>query len=184
MEPVSAGLAIAGAATKVVGGIMQGNAEADAANTNAALLNDMAAEREKKAAFDAETRMKKAAFDIETSKRAAGRQAGTVRAKVATSGFSQESFSEVLADDAAEAALEQSAIRYTAELDAYEARYQGQQEAKQLRAQAAGQITAGQDAKRASYINGVASATASLGSVFQTKASSSSSEWDTSLSYG
>lgn len=185
MEPVSAGLAVVGAAASIYGSVSAGNAEGKAARSNAQLLSNMANEREKKAAFDADTRLKKAAFDIETAKRNAGRKSGTVRAGISASGFSQASFSDVLADDASEAALEQAAIKYTADLDAYEARYQGAQEARQLRSQAAGQINAASDAERAGWIRGAAGAATSLGGAFTGKtAQATTSGWEASVSNG
>jgi hypothetical protein len=184
MDPVSAGFAIGGAALDAFGSIMGGKSEAQTGRMNAGLLNDMASEREFKAAFDADTRLKKAAFDIENAKRAAGRKSGTVRSMIATTGFSQDSFSEVLADDAAEAKLEQDAIKYTGDLDAYEIRYRGQQEAKQLRAQAAGQMRAADDAEFAGSI-GALTSVVKLGSTFA-KAdarSSTSTGWGASVSF-
>lgn len=185
MEPVSMGLAVAGAAGNLVGGIMKGTSEAAAARSNGALLLEQADAREEKAAFDADTILKKAAFDIETSKRESGKKAGAARAVIGGSGFTQESFSEILADDAAEASLSVQAIRYTADLDALEARYQGSQEAKQLRHQASGQYSAATDALWGGVISGVSGAATSLGSVFTSKsATATTSGWDATVSYG
>jgi hypothetical protein len=186
MDPISIGFAVGGAALDAFGSIAGGKAEASANRMNAGLFNDMASEREFKAAFDADTRLKKAAFDIEAAKRNAGRKSGTVRAGIATTGFSQESFSEVLHDDAAEAALEQAAIKYTGDLDAYEIKYRGQQEAKQLRNQAAGQMRAADDAEFAGSI-GALTSVVKLGSTFaKANATTAANDngWGARISYG
>lgn len=182
MEPISTGLALASAGTKLVGGIMGGRAEAKAGRTNAQMLADAANAREAKAAFDSDNRLKKAAFDIETSKRESSRKIGTVRANIGGSGFDAQSFSEVLADDAAEAALEVAAIKYTGDLDAYEMRYAGNIDARQLRNQSASQRSSARDAEIGGWISGIGGAASSLGSIFSKPTGAATEGWGATVS--
>jgi len=80
---------------------------------NAAALETAAAQR-----------LEKAEFDVETVDRRARRQAGAVRNRIGTTGIDIASFSDVLADDARESALEKKAIRVSAEIDAQNLRFQ------------------------------------------------------------
>lgn len=94
------------------------------ADTNAAALETAAAQREQKAAYE-----------TELADRKFTRQEGHVRASIGQTGLATASFSDVLADDAAESALEKLAIKAG-----------GKIEANNLRFQAAGQRVAGQNA--------------------------------------
>lgn len=129
------GMAAAGAAIGAIGNISAGRAAAANASRNAALYEQQAA-----------LRMEQAQYEIGKQDRLYRRQAGNVQAQISASGIDPRSFSDVLADDAAENKLAKDAIAWSAQNDA-----------SQLRFQAQSQRIAGRDAVRASYFGAASS---------------------------
>lgn len=74
----------------------------------------------------AQLRIAKGEYDAEDARIRFVRDKGTKVAAAANSGTTMESFADVFADDAAEAALERQTIRYGAQMDAANLRAQGQ----------------------------------------------------------
>lgn len=108
-DPVSALVAGVSAA----GSIVSGMSKASTAKSNAAALES-----------SAEQRLEKAKFDEDAAERRYRRQEGAVQALIGKTGVDAESFADVLADDHAESLLERKAIRYNAEVDANNLRFQ------------------------------------------------------------
>lgn len=165
-DPVSltVGATVVKTGLSVAGSLAAGSAKDGAAKANASLLDEQA-----------KSRLEKGKYDEEIARRQYGRALGTNLAKIAGSGVDARSFYDVLADDAMEAALQRKSIRYGANA-----------EAKNLRFQAAGQRAEGRDARRASFIQAgtaVVEGAASLygSSVFDKPSSASASPWLTTV---
>lgn len=129
-DPVSALIGVS-TAINVAGSVTKGLAAKQTADTNAAALEQQIAQREEKAKYD-----------VELADRKYRRQAGAVRAAIGSTNLDISSFSDVLADDAAESALEKAAIKSGALVDE-----------KNLYFQAQGQRQAGQNAQTGMYFN-------------------------------
>lgn len=114
-DPVSA--LIAGTVISAGGQMMGGITAYQQGNANAKALNSQAKLREEKGKFDAEM-----------ADREFRRQAGVVRARVGSTGIEATSFSDIFADDAAEAALKKKAIKFGATVDANNLRFQASAE--------------------------------------------------------
>lgn len=144
-DPVSAISAGVGA----VGAIAQGSSAAQTSSTNAAIHQYNAQVLRQ----NAEIKRQKAEFDVGTSDREFKRVQGKSEAAIGASGIDARSFFDVLADDAAEHALERKTIRLNAEIDAYnlETQAQGQEVQAEVERRAAA------SAKKSSFLN-VASA--------------------------
>lgn len=122
----------AGTALSAVGQISSGVAARQSADANAAMLRARAVDVEQKARYD-----------IDQLKREFSRKQGTTLAKVAGSGLNAATFADILADDAAEAFLEQKAVRYGAEIEKAGLNNQAtMQKAEGRNAQTAGFISA------------------------------------------
>ncbi len=119
------------AAVGAAGALHSGAAAKRQADSEAALYQAQAA-----------ARLQKAEFDIETARRKHVRQSGTVVARASSTGINTDNFYDVMADDAAEAALERAAIRWSSKAEARMLEYQA--ESAQRR---------GKDAQTASYFN-------------------------------
>lgn len=104
IDPVSLTLISAGASA--AGSLFSGFSSYQNGKANAAALEVQAKNREEKAKFD-----------VERADNKFQRVQGTARNVAAASGIDVKSFYDVLADNAAESALEKEAIRYGAELD-------------------------------------------------------------------
>ena len=117
MDPITLGLMLGGGAITAVGRLFAGFSEAKARNTSAALFDQQAI-----------ARIEKGEFDANASERRFRRQQGETVAAIGTTNINETSFYDVLMDDAAEAALERKAIRYTANAEAGQLRFQGQQQ--------------------------------------------------------
>lgn len=142
VDPVTLAIMGASAAVGVVGAAQTSKSQQAAAYANAQQVEEQAAER-----------IKKGEFDAAESAREAFRQRGVVSARIGDSGIDAASFSDIMADDASEAALEREAIRYSSKA-----------EANLLRRQGANFRTQAKDAEKAGYIN---AATAVVGAAAQ-----------------
>jgi hypothetical protein len=142
MDPLS--LAILGVSTglKMFGSIFAGNTEAAQAEANAALFE-----------AQARARMAKARFDADKSRRDYERHAGKVQASIGKSGVDARNFSDIMADDAMEGALERAAIMWSGRTEADFLRYQGQ--VQQFNASAA--RTSGYIGAATAFVNGISS---------------------------
>lgn len=118
-------LAVTSGVVGAAGSLYSGVQQSSAMKANAAALDVQAKAREDKAAFD-----------LERSGVKFAQQQGAARAVMATSGFTTESFSDVLANDVAEAELEKAAIRMGATNDVRSIRTQ----AANTRSQAGGVV--------------------------------------------
>ena len=102
-DPMTA-LMVAGTALKAGGSVMEGNASAKAAKENA------------RQAEYAKIRVdQKAAVDVDAASREFALASGANQARIGASGVAATSFYDILADDAAQAALEVQKIYYDAE---------------------------------------------------------------------
>jgi hypothetical protein len=155
MTAVSVGSTIAGTAASVVsagsqvaGSLHAGEMKSGIASANARLFDEQA-----------KARIEKGKFDAQTAMRNYSRAKGTALSRIASSGVSAQSFYDVLADDAAEAALQRKAIKYGA-----------QAEADNLRFQAAGQrleARAAKDGARIAAIGNAASGVSDFAASFK-----------------
>lgn len=143
-DPASLFLAssVASAGMGAVSSLQAGKAEDAAAKSNASA-----------ARAQGQLAVQKGVFDAEESKKRFEKNKGVVESRIATSGIDAASFYDILSDDAAEAALEQSAIRTGAKNN------QNTQEfnARNMEAQ-------GKAAKSASYMKAGASVIGAVGS--------------------
>lgn len=103
-------------ATVTAGGELYGGLSADKAGRQAQAQLEQ----------QAQLRIAKGEYDAEDARVRFVRDKGAKVASAANSGTSMESFADVFADDAAEAALERQTIRYGAQMDAANLRAQGQ----------------------------------------------------------
>lgn len=133
-DPASIAIGIGGV-TSAAGSIWKGSAESKAYTARAAELEQQAA-----------LRVQKGEFDADQSARKFERTRGGAYAGIGNTGLDIASFSDVLADSAIEAALEQKVIRF-----------QAQQEAANLRAQAAQSRSAAKAAKTGSFFSAAGS---------------------------
>lgn len=138
-------IAVASAGIGVMSSLQQGKAAMAAAQTNAAGLRSQAVSAENKAAADAAQ-----------SRTRYERDKGVVESRIGTTGIDAGSFSDVLADDASEAALERALIRAS-----------GKAAANNLNFQAEAALAQGRDAKRASYLNAASSVVGAFSSAFK-----------------
>lgn len=111
MDPIS--VMTVGAVVGAAGSLHAGASKSSQARGEAALYESQAA-----------ARIQKAEFDAETSRRRYERNKGSVEARAAGTDLAMENFYDVLADDAAEAALERAAIRWSAQNEATMLQYQ------------------------------------------------------------
>lgn len=142
VDPVS--LSFAAGAIGAVGNMIAGFSKKQEADANAAALENNALQRQEKAKFDIER------ADVKYR-----RVTGSTVAKIGSTGVDVSSFSDVLADDAKESALEKKAIQVSADIDS-----------ANLRFQAAGQRSQGQ-AALVTGIFGAASSVVSAGTGYQ-----------------
>lgn len=143
VDPVT--MMVIGGAVGAAGNLFAGFSQKQSADANAAALET-----------SAQQRAQKEKFDVERADVRYRRETGHVIAKAGSTNVDLQSFSDVLADDAKESALEQKAIHVSSQIDQ-----------ANLRFQAAGQKAAGKTA----MISGIFSAVGSVvkaGSDYQT----------------
>lgn len=133
-DPISLSFMAVSAGISAAGALSSGAAQASAHGGNAAMLESQA-----------RLRMEKADFDIAAAERRFRKNEGVVVARAASTGIDMRSFSDILADDASESALEREAIRWSA-----------QNESNFLMFQSEAQRRQASDARTAGYFNAAA----------------------------
>lgn len=120
---------LVGTGISAAGSIAGGISANKTAKANAAALEEQA-----------RLRQEKGKYDIETQDRQFRRQQGKVLSAVGASGVSAASFLDILADDAAESALEKQAIKFGADADSSNLKRQASIQRQQGRAAMIGSI--------------------------------------------
>lgn len=144
MAALAVAATVASTVVSAAGSMAAANAQAAAAESDARMLEDQAKQRKLKAEYD-----------VGIAERDYRRDKGSRTAQIAASGIDPRSFDDVLADDAAEAALERQAIRYSGANDAF----QLQQQSNNKRAEAASAKQGGFYAAAGAVLGGFSSLT-------------------------
>lgn len=138
-------IAVTSAAVGAGGSIMQGMSAKRTADANAAALR-----------VNADRREMKADFDIERTERQFQTQQGALRARIALSGITQGSFSDLIAADASERAMQVAGIEWSAQNDV-----------DNLNFQASAAENQGRNAMTAGFINAAGSVVSSVGGYYK-----------------